>query len=229
MTRAAHRAGPIADLRRHGEHAALDVAAVVLAGVDDVEPRRPAQHRAGHPQRRRRQRPGHRDPRADGREGERRAEVIVAQPREPLQQRVGGQEQQHGDRQDQRPRVAVPQEPRRRRDERRRGSRQDREIERRGQPPAGNGAAGGSRVQCVQPRVEQPIRRHRDRPRRHHADEDQQQHPRRRHPTGGEERAEQCEGQREDRMADLDVAGEQLDLLEDRFTTEARRHGGVLG
>src|SRR6266516_86881 len=81
--------GADADSRGNREDAAFNVAAVILAGVDDVEPGGPAQHGPGHPERRRSERAPHGEPGADGGEGEGGAEVVVAEAGEALQEWIG--------------------------------------------------------------------------------------------------------------------------------------------
>jgi len=159
----------------------------------------------------------------------------VAQPREALQQRVRAEEQQHRHRQQQRPAVVInDREPGGRGDEPDRTGGHRCPIERLGQRAARDRPPGGPRVPGVERRIEQPVHRHRDRPGREHADQDEQDLPPARKvtrlPRGREKGTEQRERQREHRVRNLDVAGKRLEVAEDgrRLTTEARRHGGAI-
>src|SRR5262245_18825751 len=83
-------------LRGHGYYARLQVAVIILARIDDVESRRPAEHGAGKQQWRKFDVSANRDPGADWRETKCGPEVVMTEPGESLEQRVSDEKQQHG-------------------------------------------------------------------------------------------------------------------------------------
>ena len=84
------------------------------------------------------------------------------------------------------------------------------------QLPARQLAAGGARVARVEPRVDQPVQRHRQRPRADHRDRDPDEVVPARPRVHGEERADVRERQREHGV---------LDLHEPREARRQRREG----
>ena len=91
------------------------------------------------------------------------------------------------------------------------------------QLPARELAARGARVARVDAGVDEPVQRHRERPRADHRERDPEQVVRRRRLADGEERADVRERQREDRVLDLH------EPREARRQRRERRSGGVHG
>ena len=147
----------------------------VLAGVQQVEPAHPEQHRRAEDERRGHVRPrddaADGDPGGDRGEGQRRAEPEVRQAREPFGERVRQHDAQHRQGQVGRPRVrrlAQEEQPGRGQEC---GTRHDREQRHGGDAERAGGEvpAGGPRVAAVVVAVGQAVERHRRRAGGHHA------------------------------------------------------------
>ncbi len=189
----------------------------ILSGIEDVEARGPRQHgREQHP-RRPPGRAGDGDPRANRGEGQGRAQVIVTQTGEALEQRIAAEKRENCRRQQQWPRVVI-QRPKQRRSRHEGGGAPDQgaKDKGRGETPGGDGAPRGPRVGGVDTRVEQAVGGHGDRAGRHHAQHDQRQLPERGSTTGREKRRQQRKGQREHAVRELDVAGEGGEARDER-------------
>ena len=172
----------------------------VLAGVEEVEPRDP--HGDGEPEepRRRLHRPAHRDPGAGRRRAVGEPEDPVGEPREALRVGVAHQE----DERDRRQREAErPELPRGHEEDRRRARRGDGEVAGR-EEPAREVPPGRPRVPRVEMAVDQPVRRHRRRPRRDHRHRDPEDGVPPGPPARRQHHAEVGERQREHGVLHLD-------------------------
>lgn len=148
----------------------LTVKLHVLARVDDIEPRHPAQHS----QRKEHGRPfqiaSQGDPGRRGRQAQRKAEPEVRQAREPFAVGIAQEPQEHRNRQVQRP--AVGQEQEGRRDESETAEQREDRDRINGEPACWQMPAHGPRIERIVVTIGQTVERHRRRPRRGHAEQD---------------------------------------------------------
>ncbi len=188
-----------AEPRRDGVQPLLAVDVDVEQRVEEVEARDPERDRGAEHPRLPRELAGDRNPAPDRREPVHDPEPDVAEPGPALQVRI---DDEAGD--GNRP------EPARDRRELPHGEEKDRERHRAEQRhlddrqlAARNLPAGGARIARVEPRVDQPVQRHRQRPRADHRDGDPDEVVPARPRIDGEERADVRKGQREDGVLDL--------------------------
>ena len=195
---------PDAEAERDRVQALAPVDLEVHRRVDDVEAADPERDGAAEQERLPVDGAGHRDPAADRREPVDRPQERMAEPGEPLEIRVDDEAGNRDRPEDVRHRRELPHGDEEH-GERRGGERPD--LDRREQPGR-ELAAGGARVSGVDPRVDQPVERHRQAARADHRHGDPREELRGGHLAGGEDRAGVGVGQGEDGVLELDERDE---------------------
>ncbi len=185
---------------RDGVKSAGDVVVVVLATVENVKASAPEHDRSGDDQHARIEGSANRDPGGGGSDAHGEAEKQVRPAGETLGVGVGADDDQRQRREMKGERIQHPGGE----EEQRRSCDGEAENELAGEQSGGQGADGGARIQRVDIGIHQAVEGHGGRARRDHGNTDPAEGAQRWNPVGGDDRAGESEGEREEGMLPLD-------------------------